>query len=256
VDLLVIVPTYNEAANLPRLAAALLALDLEAAAPEGARLRLMVVDDASTDGTGRIADDLAARHPGRVEVYHREAKEGLGRAYIAAFGRALAGGAELIAHMDADLSHDPARLPAMLDAIRDADLVIGSRYTAGGAVDRDWSWYRKLLSWSANRLVVPAVLGIPVRDATSGYRLWRREALARVDPAARVRANGYGFLAEMAYLASRLGLRIREVPIHFQERAEGASKMTPRVQLRAVREILAIRWRHRGLGLTGSEGGE
>jgi dolichol-phosphate mannosyltransferase len=239
-DLLVVVPTYNEANTLPRLVASLMALQFEAA-----RLRLMILDDSSPDGTGKIAEGLAETHAGRIETVHRPAKEGLGRAYIDGFTRALAQEPDWIGHMDADLSHDPEVLLQMARAIEDADLVIGSRYVPGGSVDPDWAWRRKALSWTANRIVVRSVLRIPVRDATTGYRLWRREALARVDPKARVKSNGYGFLAEMAYLAHHLGCRIHEVPIHFRERDAGKSKMTLSVQLAAVREIFSIRWRHR-----------
>lgn len=242
-SLLTVVPTYNEAATLPRLVEELFALPLE-----GVRLRLLVVDDASPDGTGRLAEELAARHPGRLDVLHRQAKDGLGRAYIEGFCRALAAAPDLISHMDADLSHDPGVLVEMVRAAADADLVIGSRYVAGGSVDPEWPWQRQALSWSANRLAVRSVLRIPVRDATSGYRLWRREALEAVDPARRVRSRGYGFLAEMAFIAHRLGLRIREVPIHFRERDAGRSKMTLTVQLAAARDLLAIPLRHHGLG--------
>jgi dolichol-phosphate mannosyltransferase len=239
-DLLVLLPTYNEAATLPPIVNSLFELPLERA-----QLRIMVIDDASPDGTGAIADDLAERYANRILVLHRRAKTGLGRAYIEGFARAIELKPDLIGHMDADLSHDPRVIPEMIRAVEDADLVIGSRYVAGGSVDPDWSWHRKALSWSANRLVIPAILRLPVRDATSGYRLWKREALQKVDPQARVKSVGYGFLTEMAYLATRLGCRATEVPIHFRERTAGKSKMTLSVQLAAIREIFAIRRRYR-----------
>lgn len=237
--LVAVVPTYNEVGSLERIAAELLRLDLK-----GIEIRLLVVDDASTDGTGHVADELARREPRRVDVLHRNSKRGLGTAYIDGFMRALESGADLIAQMDADLSHEPAVLAAMTDAIRDADLVIASRYVNGGGVDENWDWHRKLLSWLANRAVVPTLLSLPLSDATSGYRLWQRAALARIIQPAKVRSNGYGFQVEMAYLAHRLGYRIKEVPILFRERDTGQSKMSISVAFAAVREILSIRRQH------------
>ena len=238
--LVVVVPTYNEVGSLARLAEELLRLDLRDV--EG---RLLVVDAASTAGTAHVADELARHATGRVEVLHRGSKRGLGSAYVDGFARALVNGADLIAQMDADLSHEPSVLAAMTDAIRDADLVIASRYASGGGVDAQWGWHRKLMSWLANRAVVPAILSLPVSDATSGYRLWRRNTLARIAPSINVRSSGYGFQVEMAYLAHTLGCRIREVPIYFRERESGQSKMSVRVALGAVRDILAIPRQHR-----------
>lgn len=238
--LVAVVPTYNEVGNLARLAGELLQLDLP-----GIEVRLLVVDDASTDGTAQVADELAGREPGRVDVLHRNNKRGLGSAYVDGFARALAGGADLIAQMDADLSHQPSALAAMTEAIRDADLVLGSRYVSGGGVDAQWGWHRKLVSRFANRAVVPALLSLPVADTTSGYRLWRRDTLARIAPSATVRSSGYGFQVEMAYLAHRLGSRITEVPIYFRERESGQSKVSVWVALAALREILSIRRQHR-----------
>lgn len=234
-----VVPTYNEVGSLARLAGELLALDLP-----GIELRLLVVDDASTDGTAQLADELARDNNGRVEVLHRGSKRGLGSAYVDGFARALADGADLVAQMDADLSHEPSALTAMSEAIVDADLVIASRYVRGGGVDVQWGWHRKLLSSLANR-TVPALLALPVADATSGYRLWRRDTLARIAPSVNVRSSGYGFQVEMAYLAHRLGCRIKEVPILFRERDAGQSKMTPSVALAAMWEILSLRRRRR-----------
>jgi len=241
--LLVVLPTYNEVGSLARVVGDLLALRL----PD-VDLHLLIVDDASPDGTGRLADRLSQQEPTRVAVLHRSGRRGLGSAYIDGFTRALAGGADLIAQMDADLSHQPSALIAMCEAIRDADLVIASRYLEHGGVDVHWSWYRKLLSRLANRTVVPALLKLPVSDATSGYRLWRRAALARIAPAVSIRSSGYGFQVEMAYLAHRLGCRIREVPIYFPERETGQSKMNLAVALAAAGEIFAIRYRHRHAG--------
>jgi dolichol-phosphate mannosyltransferase len=240
--LVAVVPTYNEVGSLAQLAGQLLALEL----PD-VELRVLIVDDASTDGTAQLADDLARQRPGRVEVLHRSSKRGLGSAYVDGFARALAGGAELIAQMDADLSHEPSVLVAMCGAIRDADVVIASRYVRGGGVDEHWGWHRKLVSRLANRTVVPALLSLPVADATGGYRLWRRDTLARISPSVNVRSSGYGFQVEMAYLAHRLGCRIKEVPMYFRERESGQSKMSPSTAFAAVREILWIRRQHRGV---------
>jgi len=206
--LVAVVPTYNEVGNLARLANELLRLDLP-----GIEVRLLIVDDASTDGTAQVADEYAQRMPARVAVLHRDSKRGLGSAYVEGFARALASGADLIAQMDADLSHEPAVLAVMVEAIRDADLVIGSRWVRGGAVDANWGWHRKLVSRFTNRAVVPTLLSLPLADATSGYRLWRRDTLAQIAPASTVRSSGYAFQVEMAYLAHRLGSRIKEVPI-------------------------------------------
>jgi dolichol-phosphate mannosyltransferase len=240
--LVVVVPTYNEVGSLARLAEKLLTLEL----PEH-ELRVLVVDDGSTDGTAQVAGDLAQTSRGRVSVMQRGHKGGLGSAYVEGFARVLTGEADLIAQMDADLSHEPAVLQLMTQAIADADLVLASRYVAGGGVDAQWGWHRKLLSWSANRVVVPALLSLPVTDATSGFRLWRRAALARIANAANARSTGYGFQVEMAYLAHRTGARIREVPIYFRERDAGQSKMSFAVALGTVREILAVRRRHPNL---------
>lgn len=243
--LVAVVPTYNEVGHLAQLAGDLLRLDLP-----GIDVRLLVVDDASPDGTGRLADELAEREPLRIKVMHRASKQGLGSAYVDGCACALAMGADLLAQMDGDRSHDPAALLSMVEVIRDFDVVIGSRYVFGGGVDADWPWHRKLLSWIANRAVVPALLALPVSDATSGYRLWRRDALTRIAPWANVRSSGYGFQVEMAYLAHRHGCRIKEVPIHFREREFGRSKMSFVVKLAAVREILAIHRQHAASDLT------
>lgn len=240
-QLVAIVPTYNEVANLGTCVAALLALHTP-----GVETRVCVVDDASPDGTGQLADRLAQGSAGRVTVIHRSSKGGLGSACLTGFSAALSDGADLIAQLDADLSHDPASLATMLERIRGCDVVIGSRYVAGGHIDPRWAWHRRALSELGNKRVVPRLLGLPVSDATSGYRLWRREALERIDPFRHVASSGYGFQVEMCLLAHRLGLRIDEVPIEFTERGQGRSKMTAGVKLAAVRDILALRWRHGG----------
>lgn len=237
--LCVVLPTYNEADNLPAVAAALLALPIDA-------LQIVVVDDASPDGTGDVAERLAARHPGRIHVLHRTEARGLGRAYIDGFSRALSLGAQYIVQMDADLSHSPQDVPRLLDAIADADLVIGSRYTEGGALDTQWSWWRRFLSWWANKVWAQLILGTQVQDATAGFRCWRRATLEGIG-LRRVSSNGYVFQVEMSYMAERLGYRIVEIPIFFEERRVGRSKMTLGVKFEATWRTIALRWRHRNL---------
>jgi len=236
---MVVLPTYNEAENLPLLVEALFALPVEP-------LQVVVVDDNSPDGTGAIADGLARQHPGRVHVIHRQQKAGLGPAYIAGLKRAIALDADYILQMDVDFSHQPRYIPHLLAAIEQNDLVIGSRYVKGGSVDEGWSIYRKLLSWFANRVYTPAILGMPVYDATGGFRVWRRQALIGLD-LDRIRSNGYIFLVEMAYMAYRLGYRVKEVPIHFPDRERGDSKMTAKIQAEAAFRLWQIVYHHHSL---------
>lgn len=213
-SVLVVIPTYNERDSLPDLVPRVLAQS---------DTRVLVVDDDSPDGTGRIADELAERHPGRVEVLHRTGPRGLGRAYVAGIRRALQSDAELICQMDADLSHDPQYLPAMVAAAATHDVVIGSRYLNGVSVV-NWPLRRLVLSTAANRYI-RWVTRLPVKDCTSGYRCWRREALERAD-LDRVRSQGYAFLVEVLYNAWAAGCRLTEVPIIFIERRQGASKLS------------------------------
>ncbi len=236
---MVVIPTYNERENLPLIVAELLALPVNA-------LQVLVVDDNSPDGTGQVADELSAQHEGVVHVLHRTEKAGLGPAYIAGFKRALALGADYIVQMDADFSHQPRYIPDMLVAIEGHDMVLGSRFAPGGSVDESWSFLRKLLSLWANRIYVPAILRIPLNDATGGYRLWRRETLIGID-LDTVRSNGYVFQVEMAYRAYRLGYRLTEIPIHFPDRKHGASKMNSSIALEAALRTLQLWWRLRGL---------
>jgi len=223
----VVVPTYNERENLPVLAGLLDALPVP-------NLHLLVVDDASPDGTGEIADKLAAEHPGNVGVLHRTEKDGLGRAYIAGISRALDEGADVVIQMDADLSHPVDRIPAMLDKLNstDAGVVLGSRYVEGGRTASEWPWHRKALSAWAN-FYVNAILRLKVKDATAGFKAWRASTLKAID-LPTIKSNGYSFQVEMNYRTVKRGLRILEVPIVFEERAEGASKMTLAVQLESA----------------------
>ena len=224
---LVIVPTYNEAENLPRLAEAVLAAASE--------LDLLIVDDNSPDGTGKMADDIAAKQP-RVHVLHRAGKLGLGTAYIAGFHWALEGGYEAVMEMDCDFSHDPRALPAFLAAAKDADVVIGSRYKEGVRVV-DWPIQRLLLSYGAS-LYVRLITGMPVCDPTGGFKLFRREVLAALDLNG-VHSEGYGFQIEMNYRCWMEGCRVVEIPITFTDRRVGVSKISRRI----VWEALWMVWR-------------
>ncbi len=239
---MVVIPTYNEAKNLPLLAEELFALPVE-------NLHLLVVDDSSPDGTGAIAEGLGRQHPGHVHVLHRKEKAGLGPAYIAGFKEAIRLDADYIIQMDADFSHQPKYIPDLLKAIEQNDLVIGSRYAKGGSVDEGWGTYRKLLSWFANRVYTPLILGIPIYDATAGFRCWRRQTLIGVD-LERVRSNGYVFQVEMAYITYRLGFRVSEIPIHFPDRKYGESKMNPRIASEAALRVWQLMARHRRLSPT------
>jgi dolichol-phosphate mannosyltransferase len=227
----VVVPTYNEAENLPPLVEALYALDL----PD---LRVLVVDDSSPDGTGHLAEELGERlrREGEpfVRVLHRPQKQGLGRAYVAGMTRALEDGADFVVQMDADFSHEPTEIPKMLDALErtGAGVVIGSRYVPGGSLDPDWTRARRLLSVWAN-LYARTILRMDVRDITAGFKLWRREALLAVD-LARITSDGYAFQIEMNWEVRRRGYEIVEIPIYFRERREGASKMSFHVQAEAA----------------------
>jgi dolichol-phosphate mannosyltransferase len=234
--LTIVTPTYNEAENLPKLVSALFALPLD--------LRILVVDDNSPDGTGQIADALTAADS-RVEVLHRPGKLGLRSAYIEGFGRALAGDAQAVVQMDADFSHDPAVLPAMARSLESCDVVLGSRYTQGGSVDQGWPAWRKGLSAFAN-FYARTILGMPLRDVTTGYRMWRRQTLEGM-PLERVRSNGYIFLVEMVYLAHCLKYRICESPIYFADRRWGKSKMSFKIQVEAAVRIWQVLWNYSDL---------
>ena len=224
---LVIVPTYNERDNLPILVDRLMATP---------HLKVLVVDDGSPDGTGAVADRLAANHPERVMVLHRAGSRGLGLSYIDGMRRALAVDATHICQMDADLSHDPADVPRLLEAMAHADLAIGSRYVPGGRIE-NWPLRRRVLSAFANRYV-RAITGLQINDSTSGFRCWRREALERM-PIDRIKSDGYAFLVELAWEAAAAGCRVAEVPITFVERRQGASKLSGRVVL----ESAILPWR-------------
>jgi dolichol-phosphate mannosyltransferase len=238
----VILPTYDEAENIGPM--------VDALGPKlSADDRVLIVDDNSPDGTGDIADRLAAREPAAgapaVEVLHRDSKQGLGPAYLAGFRRALEGGAGLIVQMDADFSHDPAYLPRLLAASEIADLVIGSRYVPGGGI-AEWGRTRRLLSRGGS-LYARTLLGAPVRDLTGGFKCFRREVLETVD-LDQVAASGYSFQVEMTYRALRAGFDVVEVPITFRERRVGNSKMSAAIVAEAAWRVPAMRLSRRGTG--------
>jgi dolichol-phosphate mannosyltransferase len=231
---LVVVPTYNEHDNLPVLVQGVLAHP---------GFRMLVVDDGSPDGTGAIADRLAAENPGRIEVMHRTGPRGLGRSYVDGLQHALRTDAELIFQMDADLSHSPEYLPALAAAAETHDVVIGSRYLQGVSVV-NWPLHRIFLSTFANRYI-KTVTGLSPSDCTSGYRCWRRDALAKI-PLGRVASAGYAFLVEMLFRAAQNGSRIGEVPIIFIERRQGQSKVSKAVLLESLITPWRLRLRPRG----------
>ena len=239
-NVVIIVPTYNERENLPILLDSILA---------HYDYRVLVVDDQSPDGTGGVADEYARRHPDRIEVMHRTGPRGLGRSYIDGMKRALAGGADVVCQMDADFSHDPKYLPDLIAATGQYDLVIGSRYLRGVSVV-NWPLRRVILSAFAN-WYVRSITRLAVRDCTAGYRAWRRDALAAI-PIDGMLSGGYAFAVELTFEAARRGYRIGEVPIIFVERREGVSKMSTRV----LTESMLMPWRlvWRGLWRAGSGG--
>jgi len=231
-----VIPTYNEAENLPKLVSALFSLPLD--------IHIFVVDDDSPDGTGDFADELAAKDS-RLNVLHRYGKLGLRSAYLAAFHQVMKTDTDIIVQMDADFSHDPAVLVEMAKRIDSCDLVIGSRYVSGGSVDERWPIWRKWLS-SFGNFYARSILSFPLRDVTTGYRMWRREALAGM-PLERIKASGYVFLVEMAYLAYCLDYRICETPIYFADRRWGNSKMSLKIQFEAAMRVWQVKWNYRDL---------
>lgn len=237
----VVIPTYNEAENLEELVDELFSLPFQ-------NLRLVIVDDDSPDGTGVLADNLALRYNQvhtRLSVIHRPQKGGLGTAYVAGFQRALSDGADFVVQMDADFSHSPTYILQMLGVVfaTGMDVVIGSRYVPGGTLDEAWSWWRSLLSRWAN-IYCRTILKIRVRDMTAGFKLWQRSALQDIR-LHTIRSNGYIFQVEMAYLSEKLGFHIIELPIHFEDRRVGQSKMNVSVKLESVWRVWELLWRHR-----------
>ncbi len=233
-----IIPTYNEAENIPRLLEILFGLPLD-------DFNVLVIDDNSRDGTGQIVDELVNKYPGRLSVIHRPGKLGLGSAYITGFQYLLKGDSQAIGQMDADFPHEPAKVLELVNALEDCDVAIGSRYVPGGSVDKDWPYWRKWLSGFGN-LYARTILSLPIRDTTGGFRLFRREALAAM-PLERIKSNGYVFQVETAYVAHRLGCNFKEIPIYFAERRFGKSKMSFRIQMEAALRVWALPTAYRDL---------
>lgn len=221
----VVIPTYNEADNLPKLMNALFALPLPG-------LQVLIVDDNSPDGTGKLAEELSVQCGGRIHVLHRAGKLGLGTAYISGFQQAIRAGADAIVQMDADFSHPVEKLVDMSTALDSYDIVIGSRYVRGGKLDENWSIWRKFLSGWGN-FYARTILRMPIRDVTGGFKMWRREVLANL-PLERIRSTGYGFQVEMNYVAYKMGYRFQELPIYFADREAGKSKMSLQIQVEAA----------------------
>jgi dolichol-phosphate mannosyltransferase len=234
----VVIPTFNEAENLIDLMRALFSIPL-------LDLRVIVVDDDSPDGTGRIAEGEINLYPGRLDVIHRKGKKGLGSAYLDGFRQALTDGAEAVAQMDADFSHPPEKLIELVEKLNDFDVAMGSRYIPGGSVDECWPVWRKGLSAFGN-LYARTILRLPIHDATGGFRVWRRETLLGL-PLNRVRSNGYAFQVEMAYIAYRSGYSFSEVPFYFADRRWGVSKMSFAVQMEAARRVWQMLLEYRDL---------
>ena len=234
----VVVPTYNEADNVAPMAEALWGLGIEG-------LDVLIVDDESPDGTGAIADRIALENPGRLHILHRTGPRGLGVAYLDGFRWALEHGADIVVQMDCDFSHSPSDVPRLLERIPEYDVVVGSRYVEGGRTDEDWGAGRVLLSWWANNYA-RVILGSGLRDVTAGFKAWSRRVLESIDLTS-IRSQGYVFQVEMAFVSERLGFRILELPIYFEDRRIGESKMTLPVQLEAALRVWEVRWRHRRL---------
>ena len=235
---MVVMPTYNEADSLVQMVAELMTLDLDG-------LEILIIDDNSPDGTGQMAEELAAQYADKLHVIRRPRKMGLGTAYIAGFRYALESGADYIIQMDADFSHSPSYLPLFLEKMAEFDVVIGSRYVSGGGVDERWSPWRRILSWAGN-LYARIATGLRIHDTTGGFRCFRRQTLLELD-LERIRSEGYAFQIEVAYACQKKGFRLCEIPIYFEERRIGASKMTMPVKVEAALGVWRIWWRHHQL---------
>ncbi|MBI9043868.1 MAG: polyprenol monophosphomannose synthase [Anaerolineaceae bacterium] len=234
----IVIPTYNEKENIPKIVPALFDLGQE-------NLHILVVDDNSPDGTGQIAEELGKKYDGRVKVLHREGKQGLGTAYLAGFKFALEDGADAIGQMDADFSHPPEKVLELIANLENYDAVIGSRYVPGGALDEHWPLWRKWLSGFGN-FYARTILNLHIRDTTGGFKLWKRATLENM-PLERVKSNGYVFQVEMSYLAHKLGYKFTEIPIYFADRRWGTSKMSFRIQIEAAVRVWQLLFRYNDL---------
>lgn len=237
--IIVVLPTYNEAKNLPMMIAELFGLSIDG-------LEILVVDDNSPDGTGEIADAQVKQHSGKVHVIHRAIKEGLGRAYIAGFTWALKKDYDYIIQMDTDFSHSPKHIAEMLETIKTYDIVIGSRYVEGGEIDNRWEISRYLMSWWANAIYTKLILNLDVKDGTAGFKCWRADTLRGID-LQKIGSHGYSFQYEMAYVSQKLGYKTKEIPIYFEDRRIGKSKLTIPVKLEAALRIWSVVWQYRKL---------
>ncbi len=233
----VVIPTYNEKENLPKITQQIMSLPLD--------LKLLIIDDNSPDGTGLVAEGLAKQYQGRISVMHRTGKLGLGTAYISGFKNLLGTDADVIGQMDADFSHPPEKLIEMAEALENADIAEGSRYVPGGSLDEKWPLWRKWLSGFGNDYA-RTILRLPIRDVTGGFRLWKRETLAEM-PLDKVKSNGYVFQVEMAYISHKMGFRFVEIPIHFNERIYGQSKMNLSIQVEAAIRVWQLIGRYKHL---------
>ena len=234
----IVIPTFNEKENLPIITRQLMELPIK-------DLRLLIIEDNSPDGTGEVADALSKQYPNRVEVLHRTGKLGLGTAYITGFKKLLETDVEFIGQMDADFSHPPEKIIEMAEALKSADVVIGSRYVKGGSLDPNWPAWRKFLSHFGNDYA-RTILGVPIKDLTGGFKLWKREVLSSI-PLDEIRSNGYVFQVEMGYVTHKLGFKIKEVPIHFAERTAGQSKMNFSIQIEAALRVWTLLSRYRSI---------
>ena len=233
-----ILPTYNEAENLPRLIPVLFNLPIQ-------DLNILIIDDNSPDGTGEIAEKLALEYPGKIQVVHRKGKLGLGSAYILGFKMALENGADAIGQMDSDFSLPPEKLPELIDGINGYDIAIGSRYIKGGSLDKKWPLWRKALSAWGN-FYARSILRIPTKDVTGGFRLWSRHVLENL-PLERVISNGYIFQVEMAHITNLLGFQSTEIPIYFADRRWGDSKMNFKIQVEAAFRVWQVLFSYKDL---------
>jgi dolichol-phosphate mannosyltransferase len=234
----IVIPTFNEAKNLPVLLEKVFALPL----PD---LSILVVDDNSPDGTGDIAEDLGKKYNGRVQVLHRAGKLGLGTAYIQGFQKAIQNGADAVGQMDADFSHPPEKIVELVKTLESCDMALGSRYVPGGKLDERWPFWRKALSGFGN-FYARTILNLKLRDVTGGFRLWKSATLNAM-PLDRIRSNGYIFQVEMAYVATKLGFHFKEVPIYFADRRWGQSKMSMRIQFEAAIRVWQLPGMYRDL---------
>ena len=234
----IVVPTYNEKDNLTILIKALFKLNIE-------NLHILIVDDNSPDGTGKIADEIVENNPDEVSVLHRKGKLGLGTAYLAGFKYCLEKGAAQIVQMDADFSHNPEKVTELIYQLKESDMALGSRYVRGGRLDENWAFWRKGLS-SFGNLYTRLILRMPIKDVTGGFRAWKRKTLEGI-PLERVKSQGYAFQIEMAYITHLKGYSISEVPIYFADRSRGDSKMSLKIQFEAARRVWSILFEYRDI---------